>query len=132
MQVQHLFTSRTLMQVVDVLRDQGELRNESRHCCNSLVRGVRPRVGHRRAPPFVPGPYQCGIALEGMRRCELGGIEALPKAGLLVAESRNTAFGGHAGAGEYHEGGRLRAKRREGVDRSVLPTDQSASGEGRT
>jgi hypothetical protein len=61
---------------------------------------VRLGIAHHRAPPFVPAPNQRGIAFKGVRRCELGGIEVLPEAGLLVAERRDPAFGGDAGAGE--------------------------------
>src|SRR5271156_5662141 len=64
------------------------------------MRAVRSGVDHRRASRFVPAPYQCGIAFEGMRSCEFGSIEALPETALLVAEGRNPAFRGNAGAGK--------------------------------
>ncbi len=51
-----------------------------------------------------------------MRLREYGRIEALPQACLLVAEGRNPAFGGYAGAGEDDDasGGAHSAARRRG------------------
>ncbi len=96
----------TFVQVIDVLGDERELRDVVCHGGDRAMGGVGLCVEDRRSPPFVPAPHQCGVAFEGVRRREFGGVKLFPKTGLFVAEGRDTALGGDAGAGEDGDAGR--------------------------
>lgn len=68
--------------------------------------GIGLRAQHRGATPFVPAPDERGIALEGVRGCELGAVITFPETGLFVAEGGDAALRGNAGAGEDGDAGR--------------------------
>jgi hypothetical protein len=60
--VDHAFASGALVQVVDVLRDERQLRNVRSQRRDGTARGVRLRAHHRHPPPLVPTSNQIGIA----------------------------------------------------------------------
>lgn len=90
-----------LVEAVDVLGDD-------RHAGEPgpLGEGAMPGVGlgrrHQAAAPVVPLPDPLWIIREGLRRCQLGGIEAGPETGLGVAEGRHAALRGDPGTGQGH------------------------------
>src|ERR1700722_1253225 len=64
--------------------------------------GVGLSVSHQCTAPFVPAPHQGGIAFKCVRGRKFGGVEFLPKTGLLVAECWDATLRGNTGAGEDH------------------------------
>ncbi len=67
MQVQNVSTAGTLVQVVDVLRDQGELGHSICQGGDGDVGEVGLGVEDARAPRFVPAPYERRVAFKGVR-----------------------------------------------------------------
>jgi hypothetical protein len=91
-----------LVQIIDVLCDQGKGRHMARDGRDRSVPGIGLRRKYERSAPFVPAPHQGGVAVERVRRRELGRVEVLPETGLFVAKRRNAAFCRYSGAREYH------------------------------
>ena len=98
-----------LVQVVDVLRDEGEPAAPLREAC--FERGeremgrVRPGGDEVAAARVVEGEHRFGVAGEGLGGRELHGIELRPDpAARFVAESPEPALGRNPGAGEDEDG----------------------------
>jgi hypothetical protein len=62
-----------LVEVVNVLRDEGQLRYLFRESGQREVTRVRFHVGHRVAAPPVPAPDQRRVGEEGFRRGQIFG-----------------------------------------------------------
>src|ERR1700722_12445180 len=98
MQVVHRRATGTLVQVVDVLRDDADL---------GVVLpgrdGAVPVIGFDPAdqivPPEIPAPDPLGIALPALNAGQLVGIELGPQPVLVVAERRYAALRGDSRTG---------------------------------
>ena len=100
MEFDDIVRARTLMQPIDILRNQREVRHAALQFGERRMAGIRLRRTHAFAPPFVPVPYQRRIALERLGRRQFFRTEACPQSGLCFTEGRDTAFGAYAGTGE--------------------------------
>src|SRR3984957_16491211 len=102
MQVVHWRAAGTLVQVVDVLRDDTDL---------GMVLpgrdGAVPVIGFDGAdqvvPPQIPSPDPLGIALPALNAGQLVGIELGPQPVLVVAERRHAALRGDSRAGQHRD-----------------------------
>src|ERR1700689_5125651 len=102
MQVVHWRAAGTLVQVVDVLRDDADL---------GVVLpgsdGAVPVIGFDPAdqivPPEIPAPDPLGIALPALNAGQLVGIELGPQPVLVVAERRYAALRGDSRAGQHRD-----------------------------
>jgi len=115
--MKHVVISGSLMQIIDILRDEGEVRHIAGHCRNRSMSGVRLCAKNESAAPFIPPPYQGGVAHEGAGSREFSRGEVFPQSGLFVAECGDTTFGRDAGSGEDDDsGGRAEGFYDSGVD----------------
>ena len=107
MQVHDALAAGALMQVVDVLRDHGDLASAASQAGDRVVRGIGLGLQHLLATPQVPAPDQGRVRAKGLGRFQALRIVASPQAGQLIAERRDAAFSGDPRAGEYHDMARL-------------------------
>lgn len=113
MQMQNARATGTLVKVVDILRNQCELRQDRAHPCDSSMRGVRLSPKYAHAAPFVPPPHQFRIAHECVWRRKLRWVIPLPEPDKLIAKSRDAAFGRYPGSSENRDVARLAQVREE-------------------
>ncbi len=93
-----------LVQAVDVLRDQPEIREAAAPLGEHVMRRVRPTRGDQPAAPVVPLPDETRIVRKGLGRGERFRLEVLPQpVGATkcrdAARSRNARPGKHRDAG---------------------------------
>src|SRR4051812_37732930 len=79
MQTNQPLGTRALMQSINVLGDEREVRPLPCPAREHVMRGVRLRLDDQSAAPVVPLPYQCRVVLEGFGRCESFRAESLPE-----------------------------------------------------
>ena len=91
--------SSTLVESVDVLRDQGEIRKPLAPRREHVMRRVRFALRDHLPAPVVPLPHEFRIAREGLRSGEGFRFEVFPQP-VGAAKRRHAAGGGDAGAGE--------------------------------
>ncbi len=111
-QMDHLAAAGAFVQVVDVLRDQRQLRHMAGEFGDGHVRGVRPSLENLHPAPLVPAPDQRRVATKGVGSGQFARIETLPQAGERIAKGRDAALGGDAGTGEHHD----MARRTQGAE----------------
>src|SRR5690606_6262188 len=70
--------SGTLVQIVDILRHQGEPGYEPRQFGDSPVPWDRLRLQYLHSPTLIPAPDQRRVLAKGIRWSQRSGIEALP------------------------------------------------------
>ena len=100
-QMENVLGTGTLVEIVDVLGDQGEVGDALCQGGEGVMSGVRRGAQDLHAAPLVPPPDQCGVVSVRGGGCELGGVELLPESRLFVPERRDAALRRDAGAGEY-------------------------------
>ena len=88
-QVRRDRAARALVQVVDVLRDDGEVRDAPSASARCPAFGPTERTSWRAA---VPGPHQRGVGRPRLRGRQRLGIEPFPEPGLRVPERGNAAL----------------------------------------
>ena len=87
MQVQHVTTAGALVQVIDILGDQCQSRDECFQQRDRQMRWIRLRSKDLHSPPFVPTPYQRRIAPERFGGRQFLGIKVFPQSGECMAVS---------------------------------------------
>jgi len=102
-QVNDILAAGTLVQVVNVLRDQRQLRYMAREVGDGQMSRIRLGLEDAHAPPFIPAPDQRRIAAKRFGCGQLARIETLPYTGQRVAEGRDAALGGNASTGEHDD-----------------------------
>ena len=93
----HVAAAGTLVQIVDILSDQGELRNAPFHLGQSEVARIRLRRCDQSTPPVIPLPNQFRIVRKCFWRGQLLRAKLPPEA-VVVAKSRYTALRRYARA----------------------------------
>src|SRR5690606_1781198 len=99
----HQRAASPLMQVIDVLGDQRELRHPPRQLDNGPMCRIGLRLQHLHAPPLVPAPDHRRITTKRLGRGQLGWIEALPQPAQRIAKGGNVAFRRDTSSGEDHQ-----------------------------
>lgn len=100
MKVNHLGAARAFMQIVYILRDDGQLGNVPGQCCNCQVSAIGGGTPHFHAQPFVPTPDQILVGAIGGGGGQVLNIKALPQAGEGVTKGGDAAFSRNPGAGK--------------------------------
>src|SRR6476660_4794089 len=95
----HRRAAGALMQVVDVLRDDDDLR-VILPGGDGAVAGVWFDSGHQIVPPQIPSPNPLGVAKPTLCTGQLIRVELGPQSVLVVAERRHTALRGDSRAGQ--------------------------------
>ena len=89
-----------VVQAIDVLSDQGELRAQQFKAAEGVVTEVGLGESDGAAALFVLGPDQLWIPGKGFGGCEILEAKVAPVAA-VAAKGRDAAFGGYSGAGEH-------------------------------
>ena len=93
--------ARTLVQPIDVLRDQRQAWRRIGQLDERPMAGVRFDPAHEFTPPFVPFPDAFRIAFERFGRSQVFRPELCPEAGLRVTKRGHAALGGNARARQH-------------------------------
>ena len=95
-----VFGTRTLVEIVDILRDQEDLRAaDAFQICNGVVSGIGFDRCECGTAQVVEALDKIRIPNKGFRSGDLFDLVPLPQA-VFVAEGRQTGFRGNTGAGE--------------------------------
>jgi hypothetical protein len=101
-QLMYFRAAGALMEVVDILRDQCEMRKEFRGFCDGGMTGIGLYPPNEAAPPGVPTPDEIRILRESFVRRELLRIVFLPQP-TRAAERRHAAFRRYTRTREHHD-----------------------------
>ena len=100
--MQHIDAAGALVQVIDVLGDQGQARQAPAQFGDRQVGRIGLGREYLLAPPFVPAPDQRRVVAKGLDRGQARRIEVFPEAGQGIAKGRDATFRRDSGAAEYH------------------------------
>ena len=89
-----------LMQAVDILCDEGQLRQQSLKRRDSRMCRIGACRGKHFPPPLIPLPDQGRVTLESGLGCQIFGAVIGPEPGLPVTKGGYTALGRYPRSGE--------------------------------
>lgn len=107
--------SATLVQSINVLRNQGQSINAFGELSKRNMPGVRARLRDQLSAPSVPAPDELRVAQECFGRRKIRGVILLPEPGLRFPKCRYAALGGYPGACEHADMLRLSQCVRDGI-----------------
>lgn len=97
METQDIEGTRAFMKTVNVLSDQGEVREAVAPVGEDRMRPVRLTGGYQLPTPVVPLPHQVGVASERVWGCEVLWAVGSPES-VSASEGGDTARGRHSGS----------------------------------
>ena len=89
-----------LVQAIDVLGDQVELRKSVTPTSEDLMGTIRATRRYQLPTPLVPAPDQLRILVKRLRSSQVLGAVGFPQA-VVAAEGGNATGGGNAGACDH-------------------------------
>ena len=133
MKLDHIIVSRTLVQAIDILRDERESGHEFREPRQRKMAGIRLGCGYQFAAPAIPLPDQLRILCERLRGRELLRIVFFPEPVPGVTKGGYSTFCRNARARQHTDVACIpKSSDKSGIDQNRGQTEVSTENCGLT